>query len=140
MGIVHKQATINSTEKVFRLQVFRDPTVVSGMETTALPFTSPLLPCEECPADKERHSCLPVRLQLEAEGPKAGEKKGRKKKEERRKRKRRDRNQTRPDWAKLPDLLLIKIFKYLSIEVRSRKELCNQRLEGEQIVSKTGIS
>ena len=107
------------------------------METTALPFTSPLLPCEECPADKERHSCLPVRLQLEAEGSKAEEKKGRKKV---RRRRRRERNQTRPDWATLPDLLLIKIFKYLSIEVRSRKELCNQRLEGEQIVSKTGIS
>ena len=98
------------------------------MEMTALPFTSPLLSCEECPADKEKHSCLLVRLQLEAEGPKAEEKKGRKRKEERRRRrKRRDRNQTRPDWAKLPDLLLIKIFKYLSIEVRSRKEMCCQR-------------
>ena len=84
----------------------------------ALPFTSPLLPCEECPADEERHSCLPLRLQLEVEGSKAEEKKGRKRKNElRRKRKRRDRNQTRADWATLPDLLLIKIFKYLSIEV-----------------------
>ena len=85
---------------------------------TALPFTSPLLPCAECP-EKERHSCLPLRLKVEAEGPKAEERKGRKKKEEerRRRRKRRDRNQTRSDWATLPDLLLIRIFKYLSIEV-----------------------
>ena len=85
---------------------------------TALPFTSPLLPCAECP-EKERHSCLPLRLKVEAEGTKAEERKGRKKKEEerRRRRKRRDRNQTRSDWATLPDLLLIKIFKYLSIEV-----------------------
>ena len=85
---------------------------------TALPFTSPLLACAECP-EKERHSCLPLRLKVEAEGPKAEERKGRKKEEERRRRRqRRDRNQTKPDWATLPDLLLIKIFKYLSIEVR----------------------
>ena len=92
------------------------------MEMTALPFTSPLLPCAECP-DKERHSCLPVRLQVKAE-----EKKGSKKEERRgRRRKIRERNRTRPDWATLPDLLLIKIFKYLSIEVKPKKELCNQR-------------
>ena len=44
------------------------------------------------------------------------------KKKERRKdrRKRRENNQNRPDWATLPDLLLIKIFKFLSIEVRIR--------------------
>ena len=44
------------------------------------------------------------------------------KKKERRKdrRKRRESNQNRPDWATLPDLLLIKIFKFLSIEVRIR--------------------
>ena len=89
---------------------------------TASPFTSPLLPCAECP-DKERHSCLPVRLQVKAE-----EKKGSKKEERRgRRRKIRERNRTRPDWATLPDLLLIKIFKYLSIEVKPKKERCNQR-------------
>ena len=121
--MIDRQLSVENTEKVFQ-----DPTVVSEMEMTALPFTSPLLPCAECP-DKERHSCLPVRLQVIAEGSKAGEeKKGSKKEEERkRRRKRKERNRTRPDWATLPDLLLIKIFKYLSIEVRSRKEMYCQR-------------
>ena len=118
---------------MFDFQVFQDPSVVKGMEMTALPFTSPLLPCAQCP-DKERHSCLPLRLKVEAEGAKAGERKGRRKKEERRRRKRRERNQTRPDWATLPDLLLIKIFKHLSIEVRNcvkhrKKHKLNPRQE-----------
>ena len=101
--------------------MFQHPTFVRGMEVSALPFTSPLLPCAECP-EKERHSCLPLRLKVEAEKPKAEERKGRKKKEERRRRQRRDRNQAKPDWATLPDLLLIKIFKYLSIEVRKNTQ------------------
>ena len=116
--------------------MLQDLIVVKGMAMTALPFTSPLLPCAECP-DKERHSCLPLRLKVEAEEPKAEERKGRKKKgEKEERRKRRDRNQTKPDWATLPDLLLIKIFKYLSIEVRPKEKNDAENLE----IKNTGAS
>ena len=89
------------------------------MEITSLPFTSPLLPCAAalCP---ERHSCLQVRLQVKDGGLRTEEKKEEKEKKER-KRKRWGGDKLKPDWATLPDLLLIKIFKYLSIEVRKSK-------------------
>ena len=69
-----------------------------------------------CPAEEEIHSCLSARLQ----GESGAEEDVKKKERRKNRRKRRESNQNRPDWATLPDLLLIKIFKFLSIEVRIR--------------------
>ena len=54
------------------------------------------------------------------QGESGAEEEAKKKERRKNRRKRRESNQKRPDWATLPDLLLIKIFKFLSIEVRIR--------------------
>ena len=54
------------------------------------------------------------------QGESGAEEEAKKKERRKNRRKRRESKQNRPDWATLPDLLLIKIFKFLSIEVRIR--------------------